>query len=100
MTKDSNRITFADEDNRAARIKVVGVGGGGGNAVSRMIASGLQGIEFIAINTDLQALRSNRAPLKIQVGGKLTDHGLTLAINFGLFMLILLLRPTGLFTRA
>jgi cell division protein FtsZ len=72
MTKDSNRITFADEDNRAARIKVVGVGGGGGNAVSRMIASGLQGIEFIAVNTDLQALRSNRAPLKIQIGGKLT----------------------------
>ena len=62
MNKDSNRITFAEEDTRAARIKVVGVGGGGGNALSRMIASGLQGIEFIAINTDLQALRGNRAP--------------------------------------
>jgi len=66
------RITFAEEEARAARIKVVGVGGGGGNAISRMVAAGLQGVEFIAINTDLQALRSNRAPLKIQVGSKLT----------------------------
>src|SRR5436190_3301847 len=67
-----SRITFVEEEARGARIKVVGVGGGGGNAVSRMIASGLQGIEFIAVNTDLQALRTNRAPVKIQVGGKLT----------------------------
>src|SRR5512147_3135343 len=66
------RIQFADEDVHGARIKVVGVGGGGGNAISRMIASGLQGVEFIAINTDLQALRTNRAPVKIQIGGKLT----------------------------
>ncbi len=75
MTKHNegpSRITFADEEARGAHIKVVGVGGGGGNAVSRMIASGLQGVEFIAINTDLQALRSNRAPVKIQIGGKLT----------------------------
>jgi len=75
MTKQNDnpgRITFADDETRGARIKVVGVGGGGGNAVSRMIASGLQGIEFIAVNTDLQALRSNRAPLKIQIGSKLT----------------------------
>jgi cell division protein FtsZ len=68
----SSRITFAEEEAGGARIKVVGVGGGGGNAVSRMIASGLQGVEFIAINTDLQALRSNRAPVKIQIGQKLT----------------------------
>src|SRR6058998_1144244 len=66
------RITFAEEETQGARIKVVGVGGGGGNAISRMIASGLQGVEFIAINTDLQALRTNRAPVKIQIGGKLT----------------------------
>ncbi|MBN2371238.1 MAG: cell division protein FtsZ [Vicinamibacteria bacterium] len=66
------RITFAEDETRSARIKVVGVGGGGGNAVSRMIASGLQGVEFIAINSDLQALRANRAPIKIQIGGKLT----------------------------
>src|SRR5262245_9115130 len=69
---EGNRISFADDESRAARIKVVGVGGGGGNAVSRMIASGLQGVEFIAVNTDLQALRSNRAPLKLQIGAKLT----------------------------
>src|SRR5215471_5218277 len=75
MTKETDRpgrIQFADDEVHGARIKVVGVGGGGGNAVSRMIASGLQGIEFIAVNTDLQALRSNRAPLKIQIGQKLT----------------------------
>jgi cell division protein FtsZ len=75
MTRETDRpgrIQFADEEVHGARIKVVGVGGGGGNAVSRMIASGLQGIEFIAVNTDLQALRANRAPVKIQVGGKLT----------------------------
>ncbi len=72
MRNEHNRIAFADDETRGARIKVVGVGGGGGNAIGRMIASGLQGIEFIAINTDLQALRGNRAPLKIQIGGKLT----------------------------
>src|SRR5262245_51406081 len=72
MTQDNNRISFADDETRGARIKVIGVGGGGGNAISRMIASGLQGVEFIAVNTDLQALRANRAPLKIQIGGKLT----------------------------
>jgi cell division protein FtsZ len=66
------RITFAEEETRGARIKVVGVGGGGGNAVSRMIAAGLQGVEFIAVNTDVQALRSNRAPIKLQVGSRLT----------------------------
>ena len=68
----AGRITFADDETRGARIKVVGVGGGGGNAISRMIASGLQGVEFIAINSDLQALRANRAPIKIQIGQKLT----------------------------
>ncbi len=75
MSKQNDRpgrITFADDETHGARIKVVGVGGGGGNAVSRMIASGLQGVEFIAINTDLQALRANRAPVKIQIGSKLT----------------------------
>jgi len=55
-----------------AVIKVLGIGGGGGNAINRMIASGLGGVDFIAINTDLQALRQNLAPVKIQIGGKLT----------------------------
>lgn len=67
-----DRIVFAEEETRGARIKVVGVGGGGGNAVSRMVSAGLQGIEFIAVNTDLQALRKNAAPVKIQIGSKLT----------------------------
>jgi cell division protein FtsZ len=55
-----------------ARIKVIGVGGGGGNAVNRMIDSQLRGIEFIAANTDLQALRKCRAPVKLQIGSLLT----------------------------
>jgi len=53
---------------RGAKIRVVGVGGGGGNAVNSMIARGLQGVEFFAINTDLQALQRNAAPNKIQIG--------------------------------
>ena len=50
-----------------ASIKVIGVGGGGGNAVNRMIASRIGGVEFLAANTDLQALRANHAPVKLQV---------------------------------
>lgn len=70
---DPGRITFADEtESRGANIKVVGVGGGGGNAISRMISTGLQGVEFLVVNSDLQALRGNKAPQKIQIGGKLT----------------------------
>src|SRR5262249_43076023 len=62
-----------DEDRRAgARIKVVGVGGGGSNAVARMVQSGFDGVEFVVANTDLQALQVNPAPVKIQIGGKLT----------------------------
>src|SRR5580765_4826546 len=56
----------------AARIKVIGVGGGGGNAVNRMIDAQLRGIEFIAANTDLQALRKCRAIHKLQLGPMLT----------------------------
>jgi len=55
-----------------ARIKVVGVGGGGSNAVNRMIEMGIEGIEFIVANTDLQALKRSRASVKIQLGGRLT----------------------------
>ncbi len=55
-----------------ARIKVIGVGGGGGNAVNRMIDSGIEGIEFVVANTDLQALKRSRASVKIQLGGRLT----------------------------
>ena len=55
-----------------ARIKVIGVGGGGCNAVNRMIAEGLQGIEFIAINTDAQALLKSQAQYRVRIGDKAT----------------------------
>ncbi|MFO7310707.1 MAG: cell division protein FtsZ [Bacillota bacterium] len=55
-----------------ARIKVIGVGGGGQNAVNRMIEAGLQGVEFAALNTDAQALMMSNAPTKLQIGAKLT----------------------------
>ena len=54
------------------QIKIVGVGGGGGNAVDRMVRSGLQGVEFVAINTDRQAIARSQATLKLQIGEKLT----------------------------
>jgi cell division protein FtsZ len=61
-------ITIGEEIMAPARIKVVGVGGGGGNAVNRMIQAGIRGVEFIAANTDLQVLKVNRAAQKIQLG--------------------------------
>jgi cell division protein FtsZ len=74
MKNDENiRISFNEEARNDARIKVIGVGGGGGNAVNRMIDAGIEGIEFIVANTDLQALRMSRAPMKIQLGVKLTN---------------------------
>lgn len=78
-------IQFGDDDSRlnvqfedgllsvpGAVIKVVGVGGGGGNAVDRMIEAGIQGVDFVAANTDAQALRRSNAPVKIQIGAKIT----------------------------
>jgi len=74
MKNDTDiRISFNDDPRNDAKIKVIGVGGGGGNAVNRMIDAGMEGIEFIAANTDLQALRMSRAPMKIQLGVKLTN---------------------------
>jgi cell division protein FtsZ len=67
------RIHYHDEIQSTARIKVIGVGGGGGNAVNRMIAAGVVGVEFIAANTDAQALESSSAPVKLQLGVKLTS---------------------------
>src|SRR3990172_5888541 len=72
-------MVFALDDNRdaapktAAKLKVVGVGGGGGNAVNRMMAAGLQGVEFISINTDAMALDHNHADVKIRIGAQLTS---------------------------
>src|SRR5882757_9550049 len=74
MTSDSKiRISFNEEARNDAKIKVIGVGGGGGNAVNRMIDAGVEGVEFITANTDLQALRMSHAPVKIQLGVKLTN---------------------------
>jgi len=66
------RLTIDDALRAGARIKVIGVGGGGGNAVNRMMSAGLDGVEFIVANTDVQALQSNKAPHKLQLGAKLT----------------------------
>ncbi|MGB6687411.1 MAG: cell division protein FtsZ [Terracidiphilus sp.] len=67
------RIQYHDEELRGARIKVIGVGGGGGNAVNRMIVARLEGVEFIAANTDVQALKLSQAPVKLQLGVRLTS---------------------------
>ena len=61
-----------DENQLTANIKVIGVGGGGGNAVNRMIQAGIKGVEFLVCNTDVQAMRASTAPIKIQIGAKLT----------------------------
>ena len=66
------KLGYDDEPVQGARIKVIGVGGGGSNAVNRMIASEMVGVEFLVANTDCQALKSARAPVKVQIGGKLT----------------------------
>jgi cell division protein FtsZ len=71
-TASALRLKLEQEGRTGARIKVVGVGGGGSNAVNRMVAAGFDGVEFIIANTDLQALRGNAAPNKIQIGSKLT----------------------------
>jgi len=69
---DGNLAVTLEEEQVPAKIKVIGVGGGGGNAVNRMIQAGIKGVEFLVANTDLQAMRASLAPVKIQIGGKLT----------------------------
>ena len=59
-------------ESKKAKIKVIGVGGGGGNAINHMVESGLKGVDFIAVNTDAQDLRRNKAPYLVQVGEKIT----------------------------
>jgi cell division protein FtsZ len=66
------RLRLDDQSGASARIKVIGVGGGGSNAVNRMVLAGFEGVEFVVANTDMQALQTNAAPVKIQIGGKLT----------------------------
>ena len=71
---DSKLLEFDDDASHppGANIKVVGVGGAGGNAVNRMIESGITGVDFVVANTDAQALRNSKAPVKIHIGGKVT----------------------------
>ena len=78
MEHDNNeagemRIQYHEQPPRGARIKVIGVGGGGGNAVNRMIQARMEGVEFIAANTDVQALKLSQAPVKLQLGVRLTS---------------------------
>ena len=75
IDSDSDGLKYEIEDARAAgtRIKVIGVGGGGCNAVARMVHEGLEGVEFHAVNTDLQALTACQVPNKMQIGAKMTN---------------------------
>ena len=73
MPENDLRIHYHETMPRGARIKVIGVGGGGNNAVNRMIAAHVEGVEFIAANTDVQALAVSNAPVKLQLGVKLTS---------------------------
>jgi cell division protein FtsZ len=72
IARRANMFTYVD-DEKSARIKVIGVGGAGGNAINNMIASNLQGVKFIAANTDVQALEVSKAPIRIQLGANLTE---------------------------
>ena len=73
QSSDPIRIHYHEEIPHGARIKVIGVGGGGNNAVNRMIAAGVEGVEFISANTDVQALQVSNASIKLQLGVKLTS---------------------------
>ena len=70
--ESSIRVSFTEEPHDGAKIKVIGVGGGGSNAVNRMIRAKVEGVDFIAANSDLQALKLSQAPVKLQLGAKLT----------------------------
>jgi cell division protein FtsZ len=76
MTSEGNgddlRVDFSDDLRGGAKLRVIGVGGGGGNAVNRMIAADVKGVDFLVANTDAQALQVSKAPVKIQLGAKLT----------------------------
>ena len=72
MLMDNNSYEENTNTNDTAVIKVIGVGGAGNNAVNRMIDSGIEGVEFVAINTDRQALMLSKAGTKIQIGEKIT----------------------------
>src|SRR5213595_600055 len=70
----SGSIVFDESEQpiSGANIKIVGIGGGGGNAINRMIEAGIQGVQFLVANTDLQSLKASQASVKLQIGEKLT----------------------------
>jgi cell division protein FtsZ len=70
---DVLKYELADETRKGARIKVIGVGGGGSNAVGRMFEEGLEGVQFYVMNTDAQALQASKVPNKIQIGARITN---------------------------
>jgi cell division protein FtsZ len=72
MSPEGLKFEIQEESRAGTRFKVIGVGGGGSNAVARMMGEGLEGVEFYIVNTDLQALRASPVPNKIQIGAKLT----------------------------
>jgi cell division protein FtsZ len=71
--EESLSFRFDEDNQNGAKIKVIGIGGAGGNAVNRMIQAKIGGVEFIAANTDIQALRNSMASYKLQIGSKLTN---------------------------
>src|SRR5262245_20934318 len=71
--ESATKFSFQEDRHPPAKIKVIGIGGAGGNAVNRMIQAHIEGVDFIAANTDVQALRSSMAPTKMQIGAKLTN---------------------------
>ncbi len=73
MTPDKHKFDFAEDFIGYAKIKVIGVGGGGGNALNRMIDAQLKGVDFVAINTDAQVLDQNKAEVKVQIGQQITN---------------------------
>ena len=73
MDEDVVKFTFDDTANTNTRIKVIGVGGAGCNAVNRMIEAGVEGLVFAAVNTDEQALQASHAQVKLQLGMRLTS---------------------------
>jgi len=70
---DALKYELQEETRKGARIKVIGIGGGGTNAVGRMYEEGLDGVEFYVMNTDAQALQASKVPNRIQIGSRLTD---------------------------
>ena len=88
-------MVYLIENEPGARIKVIGAGGCGGNAINHMIASGLQNVEFVAVNTDAQALRNNTASIQLQIGQTLTRGRERTALSFYEVQLLRYLHERG-----